>query len=73
MPIYEYKCQKCGHITEFLESMSASGKHACESCKSLKTEKILSSFATSNTDSACPSSAACPSGDTCSTGQCPFS
>ncbi len=47
MPIYEYKCGKCGAVTEFLESASASGKrgkHLCEKCGSGDMSKQFSGF-----------------------------
>ena len=46
MPIYEYKCQKCGHITEQLRSMStADDATACEECQSKETQRVQSVFA----------------------------
>lgn len=65
MPIFEYRCSKCGHVTAFLEKANARGGHACENCGSKKTEKIFSTFAaktgTSSSDASCP------------TGTCPLS
>ena len=47
MPIYEYKCGKCGKINEFLENFSGSrGKgKSCKYCGSKKLEKQMSIFA----------------------------
>ena len=44
MPIFEYRCKECGHLTEFLEASGAGGPHACEECGSKKTEKAISAF-----------------------------
>ena len=44
MPIFEYKCRDCGHLTEVLERAGAKGKHACEKCGSRQMEKVLSVF-----------------------------
>lgn len=45
MPIYEYRCEKCGHVTEALRSMAAADKpQACDGCGSSKTMRIHSVF-----------------------------
>ena len=68
MPIFEYKCARCGQVTEFLESAGAKVKHLCEKCKSSRMEKMFSSFAVGvkqdGSDSKC---------DSCSDGKCPYS
>ena len=33
MPIYEYKCDKCGHKFEELQDMKAARTTACPKCK----------------------------------------
>lgn len=46
MPIYEYACEKCGHITEALRRMSdADAPQACEKCGHKKTVRQHSVFA----------------------------
>ncbi len=32
MPLYEYKCAKCGHVFEKIESLSASTTKKCPKC-----------------------------------------
>ena len=59
MPIFEYKCADCGHVTAFLEAAEAKKRHACEKCGSPRTKKLLSTFAahagtSSSGDSSCP-------------------
>lgn len=45
MPIYEYKCSKCGTDFELMRSFSEMGKPAyCPKCKG-KGERLLSVFA----------------------------
>ena len=66
MPIFEYRCKKCGHVTAFLEMPDSRRTHGCEKCGSKATEKIFSTFAarsggSSSSDSSCP------------TGTCPLS
>jgi len=43
MPIYEYRCEDCGVITEFLHKrIGLPEKVACERCGSEKVAKLLS-------------------------------
>jgi putative FmdB family regulatory protein len=44
MPIYEYECQKCGRIAEYMQSISEKPKSKCEHCGG-KLEKMISSSA----------------------------
>jgi len=44
MPIYEYKCNVCGHEFEELVLSSCAESPVCPECKSPETEKQLSSF-----------------------------
>jgi putative FmdB family regulatory protein len=49
MPIYEYSCKDCGGI--FTELVSAQARFkivCCPSCKSKRTQRVLSNFATSD-------------------------
>ncbi len=65
MPIFEYKCTKCGHVTAFLEKPNTRHHHKCEKCGSDGTEKVFSTFAAKSGTSS--SSSNCP------TGTCPLS
>lgn len=43
MPIYEYKCKKCGKTSEFfLRSRQEAEKNTCSHCGSRELEKVLS-------------------------------
>jgi putative FmdB family regulatory protein len=44
MPIYEYKCDKCGKVTEFLENASGRSDKRCAHCGGGKLTKVLSLF-----------------------------
>jgi putative FmdB family regulatory protein len=68
MPIFEYKCNKCGHVTEFLEKSKSNGKHTCERCKSTDLQKLLSSFSAGHSNSSSSGS-----DGSCPTGTCPLS
>jgi putative FmdB family regulatory protein len=75
MPIFEYKCNKCGHTMEFLEKTQTPRKHTCERCNSSDVQKLLSGFAVGRSktmNQACKSclSGPCPT-DLCRGGSCP--
>ena len=66
MPLYEYRCRKCGHIEELLVSFreAEESKFACEECGG-RMERIFSVTADthSGSGSQTPSqSASCGSG-----------
>jgi putative FmdB family regulatory protein len=63
MPMFEYQCKKCGHVTSFLEKAGSKKAHVCEKCGSKDTEKLFSTFAAKSGGS----SSSCP------TGTCPLS
>jgi putative FmdB family regulatory protein len=65
MPLYEYRCASCGHVTEVLEKADTKSRHTCEKCGGHRMEKLFSGFAVGNkTESA---------GGSCPTGTCPLS
>ena len=47
MPLYEYKCLRCGHQFEVL-ILKASPPAACPSCTGESVERLLSMFAVSS-------------------------
>lgn len=51
MPIYEYKCRKCGHEFEALLRPPVT-KAACPKCKSQALEQQLSAFAVNSQERA---------------------
>lgn len=68
MPIYEYRCKKCGQISEFLEEAGSSKKHVCQKCGSRAVEKVFSVFSAKVSSGS--SGGISPS---CPTGTCPLS
>ncbi|MHC4124750.1 MAG: FmdB family zinc ribbon protein [Planctomycetota bacterium] len=44
MPIFEYKCGKCGKRSEFLEKSSRQPSRTCSYCGSKDLQKLLSTF-----------------------------
>ena len=65
MPIFEYRCKRCGYVSSFLESAGSRNAHAYEKCGSGDTEKVFSTFAARSGGSS-SSSSSCP------TGTCPL-
>ena len=66
MPIYEYKCEGCGHEFEELV-MGYSAKVKCRECGSKKTAKKMSVFGMSGVEN---SGGASCSSSSCSTKKC---
>ena len=47
MPLYEYRCQKCGKTFEMLRRMQDADRETeCPECRSDEVERLLSTFAT---------------------------
>jgi putative FmdB family regulatory protein len=67
MPIFEYKCNECGHVTEFLQKSSGKENRVCEKCKGSNLQKLFSGFSVGHS-SAPPKWQGC---DSCSSGPCP--
>ena len=42
MPIYEYKCESCGHQLEALQKMSDAALTDCPSCNEVSLKKLVS-------------------------------
>ena len=64
MPIFEYKCDKCGHKKECLEKSNSKCKHICEKCGSSDMQKLFSGFSVGQGSQW---------SDSCPTGTCPLS
>ena len=65
MPIFEYQCKQCGHVTEFLEEAGSKKSHPCEECGSRATKRIFSTFGVEVGASSSSDVSSCPTG-TCS-------
>ena len=63
MPLYEYKCPKCGKRFEEIVPLSRADQVVCESCGYEKPERQMSTFATTSSSG----------GGSCSTGSSGFS
>ncbi|MEW6709931.1 MAG: zinc ribbon domain-containing protein [Candidatus Riflebacteria bacterium] len=62
MPLYDYQCRKCGHVTTFLEKAGEKHEHPCEKCQANDTTRLFSSFQVNEKENK----------STCTTGTCPF-
>ena len=73
MPIFEYRCGKCGHFMEVLHKSLNGKAPACEKCGA-KTAKLLSGFAVGRASAApaCDSCSSLPACGGCSGGSCPM-
>ncbi|MBN2301421.1 MAG: zinc ribbon domain-containing protein [Lentisphaerae bacterium] len=69
MPIYEYKCDKCGKIFEHLAQRASDPAPKCPKCGAKRPKKMLSTFNAGT--SAGWTNASCSTG-TCPTGTCPL-
>lgn len=48
MPIYEYKCNKCGHTFDAFQRLGSDGSDLeCPKCGTAKPQKLFSAFASS--------------------------
>jgi putative FmdB family regulatory protein len=51
MPIYEYKCPKCGYRFAMLEPLGTpTGGRECPICGSKETNRTISAFSTKQSD-----------------------
>ncbi|HVM94948.1 MAG TPA: zinc ribbon domain-containing protein [Candidatus Acidoferrales bacterium] len=51
MPIYEYRCEKCGTEFEELTTAGGSATVVCKHCASRRVTRVLSAFAVGSGDS----------------------
>ena len=64
MPIFSYKCEKCGSDFDLLEGMTArKAEKRCPECGSSKVKKTVSGFSIGSSSAGDPS---------CPTGTCPL-
>jgi putative FmdB family regulatory protein len=54
MPIYEYRCDKCGAQFEELTSSADAAQVRCRRCASGRVTRLLSTFAVGGSEAAAP-------------------
>lgn len=71
MPLYEFRCEKCGHVHERLCRMGENGKGlACPECGGRRLRRVMSVFSarvSGGSSSKALSGASC---STCTSGNC---
>jgi putative FmdB family regulatory protein len=71
MPIYEYRCNDCGAVSEFLVGMGSQSKPlSCKQCGSSQLEKMLSISHSVVADKRAPGHTCCGREERCSTPPC---
>ncbi|OHB62345.1 MAG: hypothetical protein A2Y76_00225 [Planctomycetes bacterium RBG_13_60_9] len=74
MPIFEYKCEQCGHTMEVLQKGRDADKLVCAKCGGTHLQKLLSSFAVgqgkASETPACDSCSSLPMCGGCPGGTC---
>ncbi|MDR0307684.1 MAG: zinc ribbon domain-containing protein [Chitinispirillales bacterium] len=75
MPIYEYKCDKCGNLFEELVTGDRDKKIPCPSCNSPETQKRISAIGGISVKGggmpSCASGGGCGGMSSCASGGCP--
>ena len=61
MPIYEFKCKKCGKVFEYLLFKTDDNHAPCPSCGADNAERILSIFSSVSSSSGVPAASSCGS------------
>ncbi len=67
MPIFEYRCRKCGHAFEHLARNRQDVPARCVACGAPRPDKQLSTFAARADAAAGARCEACPATPTCAT------
>jgi len=71
MPIYEYRCQRCGQVSEFLVKTVSGGQNlSCPRCGSGDLEKLLSAPSLLKENTASPGHTCCGRTERCETPPC---
>ena len=70
MPIYEYKCQECGGISEIFIRSLDSQNDQCPVCGSRKLERLLSASYALRTDTPAQGATCCGRMERCETPPC---
>ncbi|HPC96163.1 MAG TPA: zinc ribbon domain-containing protein [Sedimentisphaerales bacterium] len=72
MPIFEYRCEQCGHVMEVLQTSRKATRQTCAKCGSTSMKKLLSAFAVGQSKAASgPACDSCAAGPACGMDSCP--
>jgi putative FmdB family regulatory protein len=71
MPIYDFRCQECGEVSEFLLSNFGAGENlACPSCGSENLERLISAPSLLKERTNAPGTTCCGRTERCETPPC---
>ena len=71
MPIFDYMCKQCGHVSELLIRTNEEAHYQCPSCGSNKMEKLISSsYIIRSETSKSAGSTCCGKAERCATPPC---
>jgi len=71
MPIYDFKCQECGEVTEFLLPSSADGGTlVCPGCGSQNLDRLISAPSLLKENANAPGTTCCGREERCETSPC---
>jgi putative FmdB family regulatory protein len=70
MPIYDYKCQECGKVSEIFQHGLSNKVIKCPSCGSEKLERLFSASYMIRMDASTPGTTCCGRTERCDTPPC---
>ena len=71
MPIYEFRCRECGHVSELLLPQPSNSKTlACPSCSSQNLERLISVPSLLKNRANAPGTTCCGREERCETPPC---
>jgi putative FmdB family regulatory protein len=70
MPIYDYRCLKCGEISEILVRTSHKGEIKCPLCGSQNLEKMVSASYVVRPEGRAPGTTCCGQSERCEQPPC---
>jgi putative FmdB family regulatory protein len=70
MPIYDFRCQDCGKVSEVLVRSAGDRAVQCEACGSGNVEKLISASYIMKTEVSTPGATCCGSAERCDSPPC---
>ena len=70
MPIFEYRCQECGRISEIFVNKADDGHIICSYCGSEKVERLISASHMLQTGTGVSGRTCCGRGERCAAPPC---
>jgi len=70
MPIFDYKCQECGEVSEIFVNQAGNKAIICPICGSEKMERLISASYLLQTETRAPGRTCCGRTERCETPPC---